>query len=201
MRWFRFSIIGIGRAPARRASTMPTAVATTSTQPMARKRKSVCSLGRHGRGVSSRPERQQRRPRAFQERRLLLAVAQPQRHAEGDGAEERHGDQLALRHDAVEVGDPDRHHLDARPRQRQPVDAALEGKERQVGQVARAFREEDQRGAFRRAPSPSAGSGRACAFSASRSISTALKTRVADEAANGVLQPIVGGGNRPRASP
>ena len=130
---------------------------------------------------------------------VRLATRHLDGRAEGDGAHQRHGDELALRHDPVEVLDPDRDELEVRACPRELVKASLEGQQLGVGLVARALRKEDQRVApvdrllhhLQRIARP----GLAVAVD-----QHGVEHVAADEAAQPRFHPVVGTSDRPRAA-
>ena len=138
--------LGAWRARQRRVSAMT--VATTSTAAIPANSSRVCACvdscaislarlatsvqpGRHARclrgcGSSASSDT----PRTLQEAVLVFIRLQPQRRAEGGGAQQRQRQPAALGHDPLEVVDPHRHELQLRALPGQVVDAALERQQR-----------------------------------------------------------------------
>src|SRR5690606_11063855 len=140
MRALRLSITGFSASPLRRLSTKPISDASASRAPIpANSMRVLLSMSGF-----LRCQFQQRLTRAGQEGVLVFVLADAQRRAETDRAQQRQGQRTALRHHAVEVGDPYRHQLHGGARLAETVEPALEGQQT-LFEIARAFRKHDQR--------------------------------------------------------
>ena len=127
---------------------------------------------------------------------LALAVPDMQRRAEGDGDDQRHGNDFALGHDAVQVLDPDRHQIHLRPHPREVVEAALEGQQPLGAGVALAFGKQDQRCPLVERLGH-LGDGVFGAFLGDAIDEDSVEHVAPDERTERRCQPVVAGGDRP----
>src|SRR5690606_9013991 len=191
MRALRLSTTGFSASPLRRLSTKPISDASASRAPIpANSMRVLLSMS----GLLRR-QFQQRLTRAGQEGVLVFVLADAQRRAETDRAQQRQGQRTPLRHHAVEVGDPYRHQLHSGSRLAETVEPALE-RQQTLFEIARALRKHDQRMPFIQCIEHGLqGIGRRVA--ALTVDQYAMEHAVDDEAAQLSLLPVIRTGYRP----
>ncbi|SOT38844.1 hypothetical protein F01_170075 [Burkholderia cenocepacia] len=154
MRWFRLTMVALV-PPLRAPRIAPITVATTSTPVtpatssqkrvrMVDVRKRKKGAPRSAGGPLRRRERDDRVAHAGEERRLVFLSAERFVRAEMHLADQRHGPDRALRHDALQVLEIDGRERHVRELGREMEQPALERLRQYVG-AARAFREDDDR--------------------------------------------------------